>query len=1477
MKRQFVIVLLAGIIGAAMLSVLATRAGSVSGPSRPDPGNVSSAASHRPASHYAVSSTPVCGTINADTTWLLANSPYEVCAAGITIAPTATVTVQPGVTVQFQNSANNQLTVRGGLSAIGTLAQPITFTGLVATAGSWGGISATNTAIAPALVNLDYVTLDYGGVNGSSSAQLFVDQAVITVMHSLIRNSDSHGIYVTHNTPQVNIHDTAFIGNTRNAIQLNQPPSDILMSGLSASGNGVNAVFIAGGTTMNDRRQWSFPGIPYVVDAPVTVVGGGALSIEPGSELQFTTNGRMDVHGELKAIGTGNAPITLTGQTKTPGSWTGLSVAGVVDETIAQLDYVTIEYGGSATSGANIVVGSGGQLVARHSIIRFSSKDGVRLDSSDANISILNSQIINNTLYGVYDPPFYAATSAILATNNWWGDANGPTTDLSACSAGHGDRVTSGVLFRPVLASTTMSAEFPLTDAPTLTLTPRRWFAPADGITRVFFDITLRDGNGAALPGRAVNLSTSLGTATAGGVTDLNGKTLAYVVSSTVGDANVKASLAAPLTCEGVLSPTSKITFTPPLNITDLFPNSLSPYFDGDISVTPLPVIAGVTTTIHAKLTNPLPSPITVDLSLGYVQSSIGLAFGPISTISGQVIPANSSLNLAIPFVPTVSGHYCVQVTYNITAVGSAKLLHVLAGGSGRSQPLNINSNPGGLLDAATKAPLQQTENSLAAVNWFIDQAADTDPFGIPFYLVQQQITWMMTQAAEISEALVGDPPRQDYTQLNIPDRIVLPSATPPPGVSPALAAAMENVRQSLADVMYYGRGATTALDRSAGAAAAQDVFWGSQQANAMLYYNQQFGTALATASQALPTFNQELATENLPDVEITVSDAVAYQNRLSTQGFTTGEIAGYTSIGLTSFDIENLRQRYIAANPSQLAGSPRTKLQELADRMNIAALRLLHPEVFQPHLTVTGGGHSPTAPGNTLAQVYESVSTIQLGNPLAQTATIDVRARRIDLPADWLVKISPAQVSLAPGEVTTITVRIVPGAPTPQGTIPRVAVEGYAGNQLLGGVVLDVVVPNYVMSPTPTPTPTPSPTPTPTPVARNIQFSSAAFSVNEGAGLATITLSRVGDTSGTVTIDYATNDASAQQRTDYTITADTLTFGPGDTTKTFQVLIVDDNYVEGSETLNLSLSNPTGGAQLASPSLATLTIVDNDSTPPANNPLDNADASFFVRQHYLDFLSREPDSGGLDYWASQITQCGSDQLCIPHKRVDVSNAFFFELEFQQTGAYVFRLYAEAFGNNQPFPNPDPANQTEAHKLPSYAVFSRDRARVVGGSNLAQGQLDLANTFSQLPEFLVKYPGNLTGPQFVDAMLATMQADSGVDLTSQRQGLIDLFNSGGRGAVLYRLADDNTATNPINNRGFIDAEYNRAFVATEYFGYLRRDPDIGGFLFWLDQVNRYPIRNTLIQHAMVCAFTTSAEYQQRFSSVVSHTNSECGQ
>ena len=133
----------------------------------------------------------------------------------------------------------------------------------------------------------------------------------------------------------------------------------------------------------------------------------------------------------------------------------------------------------------------------------------------------------------------------------------------------------------------------------------------------------------------------------------------------------------------------------------------------------------------------------------------------------------------------------------------------------------------------------------------------------------------------------------------------------------------------------------------------------------------------------------------------------------------------------------------------------------------------------------------------------------------------------------------------------------------------------------------------------------------------------------------------------------------------------------------------------------------------------------------------------------------------------------------------------------------------------------------------------------------------------------------------MDAILANIQSADGANLTTQRQPLIDQYNNAGggnagRAMVLYRLADDN-AQNPINNQAFITAEYNRQFALTLYFGYLRRNPDIGGFLFWQSQINLAPVRDVPKQNALVCSFLTAAEYQLRFGPTAPRTNAECPQ
>ena len=83
-------------------------------------------------------------------------------------------------------------------------------------------------------------------------------------------------------------------------------------------------------------------------------------------------------------------------------------------------------------------------------------------------------------------------------------------------------------------------------------------------------------------------------------------------------------------------------------------------------------------------------------------------------------------------------------------------------------------------------------------------------------------------------------------------------------------------------------------------------------------------------------------------------------------------------------------------------------------------------------------------------------------------------------------------------------------------------------------------------------------------------------------------------------------------------------------------------------------------------------------SLPTVVNPID--DPQFFVRQHYLDFLNREPDPAGLAFWTNELTSCGADAQCVAVKRQHISAAFFLSIEFQQTGFLVYKTFGAAFG-----------------------------------------------------------------------------------------------------------------------------------------------------------------------------------------------------
>ncbi|MEP6819337.1 MAG: carboxypeptidase regulatory-like domain-containing protein [bacterium] len=272
-------------------------------------------------------------------------------------------------------------------------------------------------------------------------------------------------------------------------------------------------------------------------------------------------------------------------------------------------------------------------------------------------------------------------------------------------------------------------------------------------------------------------------------------------------------------------------------------------------------------------------------------------------------------------------------------------------------------------------------------------------------------------------------------------------------------------------------------------------------------------------------------------------------------------------------------------------------------------------------------------------------------------------------------------------------------------------------------------------------------------------------------------------------------------------------------------------NYHFGPESRSFSLlANMTDAVFTAMPDAA---IVGNAIDSPG----------FFVRQNYLDFLGREPDESGFNFWSDQILSCGNDAACIERRTINVSAAYFLSIEFQQTGGLVDGLYRASYG-----------------RRPLYAEFMPDtgtvaRNVVVGRADWAQtleaNKQAFVNAWVERPAFRAAYDGLANGA-FVDTLIA----HAGAGFNGDRVALVNGLNDGSltRAAVLRQI---------VENEGFRNAKRNETFVMMEYFGYLRRDPDESGYAFWLNKLNQF--NGNFEQAEMVKAFLVSGEYRARFA------------
>jgi subtilisin family serine protease len=250
-------------------------------------------------------------------------------------------------------------------------------------------------------------------------------------------------------------------------------------------------------------------------------------------------------------------------------------------------------------------------------------------------------------------------------------------------------------------------------------------------------------------------------------------------------------------------------------------------------------------------------------------------------------------------------------------------------------------------------------------------------------------------------------------------------------------------------------------------------------------------------------------------------------------------------------------------------------------------------------------------------------------------------------------------------------------------------------------------------------------------------------------------------------------------------------------------------------------------------------------------------DTRFFVRQQYIDFLSREADASGFQFWSQGIDDCLSDAACREVKRINASAAFFLSIEFQQTGYLVYRIHKASFGNLSGKPVPI----TRANFLTDTKTISNGVVVLQPGweQQLEANKVAFTQAFVQRAQFVALYPQGTAAAVYVDKLFATAGF---TPTTNDRNAAITAYGSGdtaGRAAALRAVAE---------NAAFQQQEFNNAFVLMEYFGYLQRDPDaapntdFSGYNFWLTKLNQ--ANGNYIAAEMVKAFISASEYRARF-------------
>jgi RHS repeat-associated protein len=426
------------------------------------------------------------GTMTPDTTWTKgAGDPFTLTVrSNVTVAAGTTLTISPGVTIRFWQYRG--IWVPGTLAAVGTSAEPITFTGTTETPGWWRYLCVQDAGAA----TLDFCRIANAGYNDYAGL-LKTGAGALSVTNSTLTRTPGDGLRLAAGSSSFTSAGNLF-SDCNYGVRLGVGASFVDNTS-DFSGNNVN-VYVDGGT-IGDQTTWRLkPDYSVFLSGSLTVNAAGSLAIEAGTVVKFERYVHLTIAGALRAHGTPGAPIYFTdwrddtvggdanhdGDDSAPGPgwWRALFVQGAGS---ADLKWCHLAYAGQNDSVALHKSGTG-PLSLENVTCRKTTGDGLRLDGSSgvhavarctfaengigvlvrnqaAGVELNGCLIQGNSDYGVRN----LGTPVIDARNCWWGDASGPRHP-SLNPAGLGNLVSDRVLFDPWLRN----ASFGLIIAPLL-------------------------------------------------------------------------------------------------------------------------------------------------------------------------------------------------------------------------------------------------------------------------------------------------------------------------------------------------------------------------------------------------------------------------------------------------------------------------------------------------------------------------------------------------------------------------------------------------------------------------------------------------------------------------------------------------------------------------------------------------------------------------------------------------------------------------------------------------------------------------------------------------------------------------------------------------------------------------------------------------------------------------------------------------